>query len=101
MFISGKMLKLSALWARLRCGCGYEDMRPIDSLRDNRIPILFFHGTEDELIPPRHSIEMARATKGKREVHLIPGAAHAASVLTDPEGYREFLTRFLKTNQII
>ena len=96
MHVSARMLNLTALWARLRCGCTYRDMRPIESLRDNRVPILFFHGDADELIAPRHSLEMAKATKGPSEVRLIHGAPHAYSVLQAPEEYREVLTTFLR-----
>ena len=70
-------------------------MRPIDSLADNEIPILFIHGAEDSFILPEHSERMKEETKGYSELHLIPGAAHAASVLTAPEEYREIVEAFL------
>ena len=101
MRIPGRMLRLTAQWAKLRCGCSYKDMRPIDSLKDNAVPILFMHGDADELIAPRHSEAMAKATKGPAEVHLIHGAPHAYSVLQAPEEYRKILTAFLRKYDII
>ncbi|MBQ2460892.1 MAG: alpha/beta hydrolase, partial [Clostridia bacterium] len=95
MYISGKMLRLSALWARLRCGCGYEHMRPIDSLKASTVPILFIHGEQDSFIFPVHSLQLQKAAHGYSEVHLIPGAGHAASVLTDPETYCHIVRCFL------
>jgi len=64
-------------------------MRPIESLGENTILILFIHGADDYAIPPEHSERMKKATKGYAEIHLIPGAAHAASILTDPGVYGE------------
>ena len=101
MRIPGRMLRLTAQWARLRCCCSYKDMRPIDSLKDNTVPILFFPGTADELIAPRHSVNMAKETKGYTEIHLIKDAVHAQSVLKEPENYREYLTDFLRKCGII
>ena len=41
--------------AKLRYGYRYRQMRPIDSLKDNEIPILFIHGDQDDFILPAHS----------------------------------------------
>ena len=71
------------------------EMRPVDSLDDNQIPILFIHGSDDTFIVPDNSRTMSERTAGYSEVHLIPGATHAASVLTDPESYNGYVTKFL------
>ena len=97
MHLPGWMVHIASLCAQIRFGYSYEQMRPVDSLRDNRIPILFMHGAEDSFIPPEHSEKMKAATKGYAEVHLIAGADHAMSVLTDPDGYQETVSRFLQT----
>ena len=70
-------------------------MRPIDSLKDNRIPILFIHGAEDSFILPDHSRRMKEATQGYAELRLIPGAEHARSILTDPLAYQQAVNEFL------
>ena len=54
------------------------------------------HEREDDFIVPAHSERMARATAGRSEVCLIPGAGHAASVLTAPDDYRALLEAFLR-----
>ena len=81
--------------ARLRYHYSLQKMRPIDSLADNGIPILFFHGADDTFIPPKNSEDMAKRTKGYSELHLIEGAGHAESVLVQPDEYRRFLSAFL------
>ena len=95
MRLPGWLVHAASLCARIRYGWSYRDMRPIDSLADNEIPILFIHGAQDDFIPPSHSRMMAQATKGYSELHLIEGAAHARSMLTAPEEYRRIVEAFL------
>ena len=95
MHLPEGLVPLASVCARLRYGYSYDMMRPIDSLADNEIPILFIHGAEDSFILPENSERMEKETKGYSELHLIPGAAHAASVLTAPEEYREIVEAFL------
>ena len=82
--------------AKIRFGYSYDEMKPVGSLKDNKIPILFIHGADDRFILPEHSERMKAATNGYAEIHLIPGADHAMSVLTDPVGYQEIVREFLK-----
>lgn len=96
MHIPGIITELASVCAKIRFGYSYQEMRPIDSLADNEIPILFIHGAEDHFIPPEHSQRMMKDTKGYAEVHLIPGAGHAESILTDPETYQQLVSSFLE-----
>ncbi|MGX8714295.1 MAG: prolyl oligopeptidase family serine peptidase, partial [Lachnospiraceae bacterium] len=89
------LVDLVSLTTRFWYGYSYQQMRPIDHLSDNTVPILFIHGAEDKFIVPDHSFRMAKATAGYSEVHLIHGAAHAMSAYTDPEAYRGYLKAFL------
>ena len=90
------MVYAASFWAFLLRGYSFRKMRPIDALPGNRIPILFLHGAEDDFILPRHSENMQKAAEGYSELHLIPGAGHAASVLTAPEEYRGYVEAFLE-----
>ena len=49
MHLPEGLVSLASVCARLRYGYSYDMMRPIDSLADNEIPILFLHGAEDIL----------------------------------------------------
>lgn len=89
-------VKVASMCAKVIYGISFRQMRPIESLNENQVPILFFHGACDELVPPEHSRQMSKATQGYSEVHLIPNAGHADCVFTDPEMYRIILTAFLR-----
>ena len=81
---------------KLRYGYSIKEMRPIDALDENEIPILFIHGAEDTFILPKNSEDMAEMTKGYKELYTIPGAGHAESVLKAPAEYKEHVTAYLK-----
>ncbi len=89
------LVDLADLGARIRYGYALKDMRPIDSLNENEVPILFLHGAEDNFILPQNSQDMYDRTQGYKEIHLIPGAGHAESVLTDPEAYHRIVKEYL------
>jgi len=95
MHLPEGLVSLASVCARLRYGYSYDMMRPIDSLADNEVPILFIHGAEDSFILPENSERMEKETKGYSELHLIPEATHAASVLTAPAEYKEIVAAFL------
>ena len=90
------LVRIASLCAKVRYGYSFGEMRPVESLKENRIPVLFIHGAEDDFIPPEHSEKMKNATQGYAEIRLIPGAGHAQSVLKAPDAYREYVTGFLK-----
>ena len=87
---------LADLGARIRYHYSLRDMRPIDSLDENRIPVLFIHGEDDTFILPENSRDMYDRTKGMREIRLIPGAGHAESVLKAPGDYQAYVSAFLQ-----
>ncbi len=97
MHLPKGLISLASLFAKIRYGYAYSQMRPLDSLKENRIPILFMHGAEDKFILPEHSERMRQATRGYAELHLIPGAEHAMSILTDPKSYQQLVSDFINT----
>ena len=95
MHLPGFLVYIASVCAKIRYGYSFRQMRPIDSLKDNTIPILFIHGADDSFILPEHSRRMKDASKGFTKLCLISGAPHAVSVLTDPDTYRKTVSEFL------
>ena len=89
------LVDLADLGSRIRYHYAIKDMRPIDALADNTVPILFIHGEEDSFILPQNSVDNAAATKGFHELYFIPGAGHAESILTQPEQYAAYVRDFI------
>jgi len=56
-----------------------EAFRNIDIIQNVTSPILFIHGTKDEMIKYQHSVDLhekARPTKDKKRIKLVEGAPH-------------------------
>ena len=96
MHLPGWLHYPSSLAAKLRYGYAYTQMRPIDALSGNQVPVLFLHGEDDTFIVPKNSMDMQKADPGYSELYLIPEAKHANSVLKNPELYRQHLYGFLE-----
>ncbi len=90
------LVHIASVCAKICYGYSFREMRPIESLKENQVPILFIHGADDTFILPEHSERMKAATKGYAEMHLIRGAGHAMSMLTDPETYKKHVDSFFE-----
>ena len=94
--IGAAALRISSLCAKIRYGIGFSEMNPIDGLQENKVPLLLIHGEKDTVILPDNSVRMYEMTEGYRKIHMIPGASHANSVLTEPALYTKYVNSFLE-----
>lgn len=72
--------------------------KSLDALRhtaDFHLPILLFHGTEDELVPISTSNAFAKALPRWVTYYRVPNAGHTESWNVDPTLYDKRLTAFL------
>jgi pimeloyl-ACP methyl ester carboxylesterase len=95
MHLPGFLVPLVNVGVRVLYGYSMDDMRPIDKLDDNAVPILFMHGDADNTVPPECARQLYDRAKGKRELHYIAGADHAESVIKAPEEYKQIVAAFL------
>lgn len=95
MHAPGFLVRLADLGVRLLYGYSLSDMRPVEALAGNVVPILFIHGDADTTVLPQSAQELYDRTAGVRELHYIAGADHAESVLVAPKEYREVVAAFL------
>lgn len=74
------------------------DWDSLDALRhpgDFQLPILLFHGTEDDLVPISTSDDFAALLPGRVTYFRVPEAGHTESWNVDPALYRRRLRAFL------
>jgi len=79
-------LRIDADWASL------DALRHTDDLQ---LPILLFHGEDDEVVPISLSDEFAAALPERVEYHRLPEAGHTESWNVDPKLYERRLEAFL------
>ena len=89
---------LASPFCKLFYGYWFEEVRPIDCLKENEIPICFVHGVADTFTHVWHSEKMYETNKGYKELHLFENADHAECVVADTQRYEKMLYRF--TNKI-
>lgn len=88
-------MPVARLIIRLRAGFWIDDVVPIDGVVQSNAPILFIHGLEDNYVPCSMSKDMFDAKPDKKELYLVPNAAHAQSCQKNREEYEQVINDFL------
>ena len=90
-------MDIAALITRIRTGMSFADISPVKTVGTVKTPVMFVHGSEDWYVPAFMSRKMYEAKKtGSRKLLVVPGAAHASSIATDPAGYTDEVRSFLE-----
>lgn len=90
------MLHLTSAYSKLVAGFGFKDYSTQEALKNSHLPVLFVHGTADELVPSWMSEANYQACHGPKQLVLVEGAAHGFSFLEDEEQCKEALISFFE-----
>lgn len=71
-----------------------EELTPVESLKNCKIPVLFFHGEGDDYVPSYMSRINYASCASRKKLVLIPGAGHGLSFPVDPERYVREMDEF-------
>ena len=58
--------------------------------------MLFIHGDEDSVVPVEMVHRLYDAKIGAKELWILPGVAHGASYLHDPQAYTQRVRAFVE-----
>ena len=94
--LPGALAEGASVFCKLMYGFSFKEVRPIDNLKDNKIPICFIHGGADDFVHNWHSQKMYEATQGYKEIHIFEGAGHAQCIDVDVERYERILREFME-----
>jgi fermentation-respiration switch protein FrsA (DUF1100 family) len=75
----------------------WDSVDALEHPQDFHLPILLFHGTDDDVVPIRTSDDFAAELPDWIEYHRVPDAGHTESWNVDPRLYEARLARFLKS----
>lgn len=81
---------------RMRGGYNLKDASAIDAVVKSRIPTLFIHGSEDDMISVQMSQDLYDAAGEPKELLIVEGAGHAQAQDKDPEAYYGAIAAFLE-----
>lgn len=79
---------------RQKISIGGEEVSTVTALKNNHIPVLFAHGTDDPFVPIEMTYENYLACKAPKRLIVVPGAAHGMSFYVEKDRYAEELLRF-------
>lgn len=88
------------LGARLYGGFALEERSPIEAVTRCPLPVIFYHGDHDQLVPHWMSKANFDACTAPKKLVIIPGAGHGLAFFRDKEGYLGELVAFCKENGI-
>mgnify|MGYP002515176145 CR=1 FL=1 len=75
------------LGARLYGRFDLEKYSPVEALKSCKVPVLLFHGEDDDFVPCSMSHENFAACASRKKLVTVPGAGHGLSYPVDPERY--------------
>ena len=86
------------LAARIYGGFNLEEYSPMEALKTCSVPVIFFHGEDDDFVPCWMSRKMYDACPSRKKLVTMPGAGHGLSFPVAPEEYLQKLGEFFPTN---
>lgn len=82
------VLDCANFMSHVRTGIYFKDVRPVDAVRQTRIPMLFIHGDADQLVPVEMMQELYGASASPvKEQMTVAGASHAVSASVAHDAY--------------
>ncbi len=89
-------LTSTAKWiAALRYDLDWDRLDYLDRADEISVPILLFHGVEDDLVPIETSEALEEMLPGLVSFHSVESAKHLESWNVDPAEYERLLSDFL------
>lgn len=73
-----------------------DERTPLEAIKNAKVPVLLFHGDEDDIVPYEMSIQLHNANKDNSHLILIPKAGHCLCYLIEPELYLKEMKEFFK-----
>ena len=71
-----------------------EEDSPVEALKGAKVPVIFFHGEADDMVPCCMSKLCYDACTSRKQLVTVPGAGHGLSYSLDPERYLKELGNF-------
>ncbi len=87
---------LMSVWSLLLSGYSMLSASPLKAVRHERVPVLFWHGTADTVVPLSHEKLLFDACASGKEMRVSEGAIHCGSHYVEGEKYVDSVTEFFE-----
>ena len=88
------------LGARIYGHFDLEEYSPMEAMKTCKIPVIFFHGEDDDYVPCYMSCELYDCCASPKKLVTIPGAGHGLVYLVDNQKYFQSVVEFFSENGI-
>ena len=92
--IPSKAFPAVTLGARLYGKFDLASQSALKSVLNSKVPILIIHGEKDHFVPPEMSQRIYDSAACRKQLHIFEGADHCASYMSNPEKYKEIVSKF-------
>ena len=82
------------LGAKLFAGFDLEETSPLEAVQRCGVPVIFFHGEDDDFVPCSMSRACFDACASRKKLVTVPGAGHGLSYAVEPDRYISELSAF-------
>lgn len=90
------IIYFASIITKLRCGWSFNQIEPINSIKNIQTPMLFIHGDCDKIVPCEMCKSIFDAKKlGVKDKFEVKDASHTDSLDKDRDGYINHLNKFL------
>jgi fermentation-respiration switch protein FrsA (DUF1100 family) len=85
---------------KINHGFDFRDIEPVEAVKNAKVPMLFVHGKEDNLVPAFMAQELYEACSNEdKDILIVEGADHAQAHVNGKEEYEqkidEFITKYI------
>lgn len=77
-----------------------EEYSPLEAMKTCKVPVIFFHGEDDDYVPCDMSRELYDVCTSPKKLVTIPGAGHGLVYLVDNQKYFESVVEFFSENGV-
>ena len=93
--LPGTLVWTAKRLSSIRFGIDWKAIDYVSRAEQLTVPVLVFHGTDDDTVPLASSQEFFEARPDLVRLVIVPGAGHVRSWNISPEAYERRLTEFL------
>ena len=77
-----------------------EEYSPLEAMKTCKVPVIFFHGEDDDFVPCYMSQKMYDACSSPKRLVTVPKAGHGLVYLVENEKYFQSVVEFFSENGV-
>ena len=92
------VLNMASIICKIKAGYSFKEASCINQLKNNNIPLLCIHGSEDNFVPTYMINEVYDSTQGVKEKLIVDNAKHGMSCIENSKLYWDTVGKFIENN---